>query len=651
MNEKTLFCASLPDAFTQVAMTFPNKDAVPGQMLRFSTNGKPTNLAGWLKVFPDGEGAVFGCNREGTSFAWQQRDQNARPSSRQEPAEARQRAQETGHRAEVARATKYASASLKATAIWQEGIKLDASHAYLSGKGIMPHHARKDKDGSVMLPVYGPDDSLQSLQFIGEDGSKRFLYQGKMKGGRFLIGEAGPAIVLAEGFATAAAIHEATGLPCCVAFNAGNLICVAKDIRKKYPDAKIIIAGDDDLRSDGSPNTGRIKANEAAQAVGGTAIFPDMGRPADFWDVRHERGDKALTDTFTPATRPRFKLLCSNELRNLPELEWRIDNVLPMQGIGLIVGQSGAGKSFAAIDLLARVALGLEWFGHETQPCQVVYCALEGRAGIKRRVEAWEQHYAQNMPAGFVVVLDTLKLTAPEDVNELSRAILDAGGAGGLIVIDTLAQASPGIDENSSADMGLLIEALQRLQALTGGLVLAVHHMGKDTSRGARGHSSLYAACDAVLAVAGVKQGRIISTDNANGGKSKDAEPVTHGFGLDAVQLHTTSDGREIWGAVAVEQDACMKAELPKLPKGGNAKIVWDKLGPILREAGDVRPLDAPDALPQGRPAIRLDDAIDKIGPDLPVDAKRRTERMKMAITSLMNAKLIEHHDGWMWCK
>lgn len=353
-----------------------------------------------------------------------------------------------------------------------------------------------------------------------------------------------------------------------------------------------------------------------------------------------------------PATEPpppRFTLLNRDALRRLPDMDWRIDHVLPRTGIGLIIGQSGAGKSFAAIDLLARVSLGQNWFGHDTRPCKAVYCALEGRAGIKRRIEAWERHYGHEMPDNFAVVLDSLKLTEGDDVHELAHAILEAGGEGGLIVIDTLAQAGPGIDENSSADMGLLIEALQRLQGLTDGMVLAVHHMGKDTSRGARGHSSLYAACDAVLAVSASPQ--TISTDNANGGKSKDAEPVTHGFDLESVTLHITDDGQEIAGAVLVERNSTPKASLPKEPKGGNVKIVWDKLGAMLREAGDIRPSDAPDALPVGRPTVRLDAVIEQIGPQLPVDAKRQTERTNSAITSLINSGHITHMSGWIWCK
>jgi hypothetical protein len=81
------------------------------------------------------------------------------------------------------------------------------------------------------------------------------------------------------------------------------------------------------------------------------------------------------------------------------------------------------------------------------------------------------------------------------------RAIRAAGWSGGVLCLDTLNRAAPTADENSSRDMGEILEAAKRLQAATGGLVVLVHHTGKDSSRGLRGHSSLFAAMDAAVEV------------------------------------------------------------------------------------------------------------------------------------------------------
>ena len=129
---------------------------------------------------------------------------------------------------------------------------------------------------------------ITSLQFINCDGEKRFLSGGE-KGG-YLIGkiEAGKPIYIAEGFATGASIHEATGHAVVVAFDAGNLRKIADALRAKYPDAVIVLCADDDYQTEGNP--GLTKATEAARSVGALLAIPDFGanRPdkaTDFNDM------------------------------------------------------------------------------------------------------------------------------------------------------------------------------------------------------------------------------------------------------------------------------------------------------------------------------------------------------------------------------
>lgn len=644
---QTIRTDSLESALGQTGLVLPpSADLAAGRFTRFDDpQGRRGNKACWVHPFPDGRGAIFGNWRTDETFTWQMQLEGQTLSAADVQ---RFKAQAAAAQAEALRIREqdYKAAAQLAANRWDKA--QEGSHPYLTRKAIKAHGTRIHGD-TLMVPVLDATGALQSLQSIQPDGSKRFFPGGRMAGGRFWVGAPGQTLVIAEGFATAAAIHEATGLPVCIAFSAGNLLMVAKDLRASYPAAQIIVAADNDLRGDGKPNMGRIKAQEAAKTVAGAVALPELdGRACDWWDVRHERGVAALISAFTSSAR--FRLLRRDDLRKLPELEWRIDGVLPLTGIGLVIGQSGAGKSFVVIDMLARTSLGLPWFEHDVRPCNTVYCALEGRAGIRRRIEAWECFNGHQLPDRFTVVLESFKLTEPEDVHELARAVLDAGGHGGLIVIDTLAQSASGIDENSSADMGALIEALQRLQAMTGGLVLAVHHMGKDANRGARGHSSLYAACDVVLAVTKGSAGGV-STDSSDGGKSKDAEPVSHAFELTRVVLRELDGGGEIAGACVQASDSAPIARMPTAPRGANAKAVWDRLGVMLREAGDRRPSDVPAALPDGRPAVRLDDALQVIAPQLPVETKRQNERFRAAITSLMNAGLVEHMDGWLWIK
>lgn len=150
---------------------------------------------------------------------------------------------------------------------------------YLDRKKVYAHGLRFSR-GSVVVPVYGfkkGDDAcfiLWGLQFISADGTKKFLTGTAKKGRFFVIGEIDPAgiIAFAEGYATAATIHECMAWTVVVTFDAGNILPVASSFRDRYPDAQFIFCGDDDYEKD--TNTGRLAAEEAASVCGGVAIFP-----------------------------------------------------------------------------------------------------------------------------------------------------------------------------------------------------------------------------------------------------------------------------------------------------------------------------------------------------------------------------------------
>jgi len=142
-----------------------------------------------------------------------------------------------------------------------------------------------------------------------------------------------------------------------------------------------------------------------------------------------------------------------------------------------------------------------------------------------------------------------------QNVADLAAAVLAAGGRDGVIIIDTLNRATPGGDENSSVDMGNVIAAAKKLQSATNSMVVLVHHKGKNDAAGARGHSSLYAALDAAIAVNRTERGRSWSTDPAQGGKSKDGEAINKGFELKTVHLGLDDDDLPVDSAVVVPCD------------------------------------------------------------------------------------------------
>jgi len=191
-------------------------------------------------------------------------------------AEKRRFAQEQEEKQKLAKEEK--QKEVKATAkramdIWRK-LPNQGRSPYLQRKKIAAFNIRFTR-GSIVLPVYGFDRVLSGLQFIDPDGNKKFL-TGTVKKGRFCI--LGDVIdktgymAISEGYATGASIRMATNWIVFIAFDAGNLIHVAKAVRAKYQQAKLVVCGDDDYGNKDNP--GRIKAEQAANAVNGVAVFP-----------------------------------------------------------------------------------------------------------------------------------------------------------------------------------------------------------------------------------------------------------------------------------------------------------------------------------------------------------------------------------------
>ena len=337
-------------------------------------------------------------------------------------------------------------------------------------------------------------------------------------------------------------------------------------------------------------------------------------------------------------TQPRYKLLTSADLHALPPLSWRIRGALPAEGLAAIFGPSGSGKSFLALDMAAAIASGREWFALRVTAAPVVYCMLEGEAGLPVRVAAWESRNDAVMKVR-VLVQQPFKLTEPQDVQDLAAAVLGAGG-GAVTFIDTLNRAAPTADENSSRDMGSIIEAAKDLQRATGGLVVLVHHTGKDVSKGLRGHSSLFAALDAAIEVS-----RSMDRHEWTLTKSKDgADGVVNAFTLSTVFLGPDADGEPLSSCAVVRDGSAAEVRRTKLPQGKNQLIVWDVLKPLFKDAT----MGKPGAPPYAK-CIELEAAIASASGRLTCLHERRAERAREAITGLVSHGLLGCNDGWIW--
>ncbi len=142
---------------------------------------------------------------------------------------------------------------------------------YLSAKNIKPYGIRQ-LGRLLLIPVRNINGVLHGLQFIMPDGTKRFKSGTAVTGCYHAIGKPNGRILIAEGYATGATLHEITGHAVACAFSAGNLKPVTVALREKYPDTVLVICADDDHFTEGNP--GLTKATEAAKAIGGLLAIP-----------------------------------------------------------------------------------------------------------------------------------------------------------------------------------------------------------------------------------------------------------------------------------------------------------------------------------------------------------------------------------------
>ena len=187
-----------------------------------------------------------------------------------------------------------------------------ADHPYLKNKGLdtagHSFGAKIDAQGNLVVPIEDKDGKIWSAQRIGANGFKGYEEKARLSGCCQVIGgknalaaqDAHEPVLISTGFATSASIHLATGKPVVVAFQDSNLLDVAQEFKRAFPERTIAILGDDDrhlpYRTPPLPNSGKDKATAAAKAVGGRAIFPrftsdEKGRKfTDFSDLQRVRG-------------------------------------------------------------------------------------------------------------------------------------------------------------------------------------------------------------------------------------------------------------------------------------------------------------------------------------------------------------------------
>jgi putative DNA primase/helicase len=269
-----------------------------GAIHRFNPSGRRGGASAWYVLHSDGVAAgAAGCWKAGLQLTWCAKSDKAMTQAERDAHKQRIKAMKAQRdEAEAARCKDEAD---KAAIRWF-GASSAFSHPYLARKGVHAYGIRQDGQ-TLLIPLRDTAGKLHSLQAIAPDGEKRF--KGRMKGCYHAIGgKPAGRLVIAEGFATGASIHEATGWPVAVAFNAGNVGPVAAALHKAYPALTLVMAADDDHLTPGNP--GLAAARQAALAVGGFVVVPQFpaDRPpkaTDFNDLAAMAGLEAVRACFS----------------------------------------------------------------------------------------------------------------------------------------------------------------------------------------------------------------------------------------------------------------------------------------------------------------------------------------------------------------
>lgn len=299
-----------------------------------------------------------------------------------------------------------------------------------------------------------------------------------------------------------------------------SLLSVAKEVRLLDLSAELQEKGDivDWL------DLGKTKQQLASLVKGAPAITKPLDDPGEI-----EQEEIAV-----------FPTMAIGELMAMLPVKFLVDSLLTRHGMSVMYGPPGCGKTFLALDIALCVASGRDFHGMPVQQGSVLYIAGEGVGGIGKRVKAWIENRGGGIDENelpFYMLPTAVDFTNAGDVEKLEatiQALEERAGGFSLVVVDTVARALLGADENSATDIGKFVRTCDVLKQRHNAALLGLHHSGKDGSRGMRGSSALLGAVDTSIQVK--KSGAILTVVTE---KQKDAEPAEDYF----FEMQTTEVG------------------------------------------------------------------------------------------------------------
>jgi len=245
------------------------------------------------------------------------------------------------------------------------------------------------------------------------------------------------------------------------------------------------------------------------------------------------------------------KLLTTDELSRIPRPAALVDGWIFRDSLAWLIGPSGAGKSFVAVDLAMQIGSGGGWWhGNRTEGGRVLYVVAEGAAGMSLRTEAWKKHHGIDTEVDVHWLPSAINLYDAEWADAMITAVAELKPD--LVIIDTMARASVGAEENSSKDAGMMIQTFDRMRVAAGGAcILLVHHTGKQTEAGGRGSSAFKGAIESELTVSGELRALVLS--NTKQKNVEECRPLN--FAGMPVELGIGADGEVATSVVLYQAD------------------------------------------------------------------------------------------------
>jgi hypothetical protein len=314
-------------------------------------------------------------------------------------------------------------------------------------------------------------------------------------------------------------------------------------------------------------------------------------------EIEHEfAGEPSTKQSQTKEAKPpkTVNIEAWDDIQDEP-VEWLIHGILPRKAFTALYGPPGSFKSFIALDMAEAIATGRPWMGNEVEKQgAVLYICGEGFGGMGARIKACQIHHSTPKGAPIYVIRHQLNLrSSAEDFNALMMAVVQLVETTGiefqLLIIDTLARAFGGGNENDSDAMGSFITSMGKIQEFLACALMVLHHSGKDLAKGLRGHSSLLGAVDTQLEI-------LRFEDQAKGiislTKQKDGQDgIRHGFEMVEIEISSSSLGFDPVVSLAVQANDEAVNQAPKKAKnnagkGPNQSIAMESLGNVIKQKG-----------------------------------------------------------------